>query len=129
MDRAGYTGSRQKETKTMMNRRFLLTATASILIGMAGSSHAKAADPTSVPVLGLNSASGLTLVQRNAGKQKDLIVQPGTDPQSVQLRFEGANRVEAGAGGSVNIVKADGSTWHYKPNVYQVINGKNRNVS
>jgi hypothetical protein len=47
---------------------------------------------------------------------------------SVELHFAGAERISQNGTGGLDIVKADGSVFHYRPQVYQVVNGKRRDL-
>jgi len=47
---------------------------------------------------------------------------------SVELHFTGAERVTTNATGGLDIVKADGSLTHYRPKVYQMVNGKRHDM-
>lgn len=47
---------------------------------------------------------------------------------SVELHFAGAERITPNGTGGLDIVKADGSLWHYRPKVYQMVNGKRHDV-
>ena len=60
---------------------------------------------------------------------KDLVVEPGKDPSTVELHFAGAQKVTFGDVGTLVIVKADGSIWRYKPSVYQMVDGKRRTLA
>jgi hypothetical protein len=47
---------------------------------------------------------------------------------SVELHFSGAERVITNGTGGLDVVKADGSLMHYRPKVYQVVNGKRHDM-
>lgn len=49
-----------------------------------------------------------------------------TEPYSVQLHFAGAEKVTFYDAGTLRIHKADGTTWKYRPNVTQTVNGKRK---
>jgi hypothetical protein len=75
------------------------------------------------------AASGVDSQDRGHGPSRhELVIQPGTDPSTVQLHFVGAQRVTFSGVGSLQIIKADGGIWKYKPQVYQMVNGKRRDV-
>ena len=57
------------------------------------------------------------------------VIEPGTDPSSVQLHFAGARRVSFSGSGALEIVDMDGHAWRYRPDVYQVVNGKRKLLS
>jgi hypothetical protein len=92
-----------------MNKRVWITAVGTIVasLGMGGSVLAAEA---STPAPAYTSAMTAT----NNG--------------SVELHFAGAERVSQNGKGGLDVFKADGSVWHYRPNVYQVVNGKRRSV-
>jgi hypothetical protein len=57
------------------------------------------------------------------------VIEPGTDPSSVQMHFAGAQRVRYSGAGELEIVNTDGHAWHYRPEVYQIVNGKRKLLS
>jgi hypothetical protein len=46
----------------------------------------------------------------------------------MQLHFAGAERVTQNAKGGVDVIKGDGSIEHFRPEVYQIVNGKRKAV-
>jgi hypothetical protein len=60
------------------------------------------------------------------GERKDVVIQPGTDPSVLELRFAGADRINVESVGTLLIVNKDGSVWRYKPDVYQLVDGKRK---
>src|ERR1700734_3191803 len=54
---------------------------------------------------------------------RDLIIQGALETVPVQLHFGGAERIELGRPGEL-IVLRHGSRQHYRPDVYQIIDGK-----
>lgn len=110
-----------------MNKKFFVSAAASAAMALVMGANAMAADigTTSQPY----KASGITYVDRSGNTGiKDLVVEAGTDPKSVELHFAGAQKVEFGEAGGLRITRANGSIWHYKPQVYQLVNGKRHYV-
>jgi hypothetical protein len=43
---------------------------------------------------------------------------------SIQLHFAGSERVAQNGNGGLDIFRADGSVQHYRPRVYQVVDGR-----
>ncbi|MDQ1474100.1 MAG: hypothetical protein QOJ99_5580 [Bryobacterales bacterium] len=105
--------------------KIFTTATASAVLALAIGANAVAADVTTT-----NSGfrtPGISLVERGGRSGlKDLVVQAGTDPGTVELHFAGAQKITFGDVGMLIITRADGSIWRYKPSVYQVVDGKRR---
>lgn len=108
-----------------MNRKLFASAAGSAALALALSVNAMAADmAASNPD---PKSSGISFVDRGGRYgMKDLVVEPGKDPRTVELHFAGAQKVTFGDVGTLVIVKADGSLWRYKPSVYQVVDGKRR---
>jgi hypothetical protein len=59
----------------------------------------------------------------------DFVVRPGSSPATIDLRFEGADRVELGDHGDLLVHTAGGLVRNGKPVVYQVIDGRRRPVA
>jgi len=59
----------------------------------------------------------------------DFIVAPGADPQSIKLRFEGADRLEVDAQGDLVLHTAGGTVRQHKPVIYQEIDGVRRDIA
>jgi hypothetical protein len=75
------------------------------------------------------AGSGVVLRDKPHGApNRDLVIEPGTDPSSVQLHFANAQRVTFLGTGSLEIVNIDGHAWRYRPEVYQIVNGKRKLV-
>jgi hypothetical protein len=99
-----------------MNKRFFISVTgyAVLALAMAGS-----------------AAAGSSLVSRDhvhGVSARNLVIEPGTDPSSVQLHFAGAERVSYVFSGTLEIMNSDGEVWRYRPQVYQVVNGRQKTV-
>lgn len=59
---------------------------------------------------------------------RDLIIQGAAETAPVQLHFAGAERIEVGRPGEL-LVMRHGLRQHYRPEAYQIINGKWRPLS
>jgi hypothetical protein len=100
-----------------MNRRFLFPVVLSAVLAIATVSSAAA-------------GSGVAYREKaHSTPDRDFVIQPGTDPSSVQLHFAGAQRVTFSGTGALEIVNLDGHAWRYRPEVYQVVNGKRKVVA
>jgi hypothetical protein len=111
-----------------MNMKMIASATASAALALAMGANAMAADAGVVNTEA--KKPGISFVDRGGrGGLKDLVVEAGTDPSTVELHFAGAQKITFGDVGTLVIVKADGSLWRYKPLVYQIVNGKRKFVS
>jgi hypothetical protein len=100
-----------------MNKKVFIPAMAAIFASLALTATVQAAGGNIV----MTTRVGQPSVQ-------DMVIEPGADPSELQLHFAGAERVTRNASGNLDIVKKDGSMWHYKPEVYQVVNGKRKPV-
>jgi hypothetical protein len=99
-----------------MSKRFLFSAVLSAILAVATVSSAFA-------------GSGVVLRDKpHNSPNRDLVIEPGTDPSSVQLHFAGAQRITYSSTGVLEIVNPDGHAWRYRPEVYQIVNGKRRLV-
>ena len=58
---------------------------------------------------------------------RDLMIQGASDSATVQLHFAGAERLDLGTPGEL-FVTSRGSRKHYRPEAYQIINGKVRSL-
>ena len=100
-----------------MNRRFLVPVVFSALLVVTTVSSAFA-------------GSGVAFRDKaHDTSNRDLVIEPGTDPSSVQLHFAGAQRVRYSGTGELEIVNTDGHMWRYHPEVYQIVNGKRRLIT
>jgi hypothetical protein len=59
--------------------------------------------------------------------ERDLMVQCAAETASIQIHFAGAERIDYGLFGELSVFKADGHV-HYRPDVYQLIDGKVKRV-
>jgi hypothetical protein len=59
---------------------------------------------------------------------RDLMIKGASETAAVQLRFAGAERLEPGTPGEL-VVTRHGSLQHYRPDVYQIVNGKERRLT
>ncbi len=69
--------------------------------------------------------TGVNLVYYGNQRQLeyDFVVAPGADPQTIQLEFEGADKVEIDANGNLVLHASGGEVEMQKPFVYQEVNG------
>jgi len=58
----------------------------------------------------------------------DLVVMPGAGAGAVRLHFSGAERLHNDFKGGLTIIKDNTGLMHYRPEAYQVVNGKFRTV-
>ncbi len=100
-----------------MNKRFLVPVVLSAVLAVATVSSAVAGS-------GVASRG-----KANGTPDRAYVIEPGTDPSSVQLHFAGAQRVSSSGAGALEIVNLDGHSWRYRPEVYQMVNGKRKAVS
>jgi hypothetical protein len=108
----------------MMTRLFA-TAAAAAAMTMMLVTTAMAAD------IGIATAAakapGITVVDRGGSSTvKDVVLEAGTDPSVLELRFAHAQQVTFEGVGTLRIVDGDGHVWRYKPSVYQMLDGKRK---
>jgi hypothetical protein len=97
-----------------MNKRFLVPVVLSAVLMVTTVSSAAA-------------GSGVASREKaHAAPSRAYVIEPGTDPSSVQLHFAGAQHVRYSGTGELEIVNTDGHAWHYRPEVYQIVNGKRK---
>jgi hypothetical protein len=126
MDRAALRVAKTGD-KTMNRKIFAVAAASAALVLMTGTS-ALAAD-IGTANSGFRSPA-VSFVDRDAkGVVKDAVLEAGADPSVLELHFADANRVEFAGIGMLRITKSNGSTWNYKPVVYQMVNGRRRPVT
>jgi len=56
--------------------------------------------------------------------ERDVMVQCAAETATIQVHFAGAERIDHGSLGELLIYKAGGGRAHYRPDVYQLIDGK-----
>lgn len=100
-----------------MNTKTFLSAVATGILALSMGGHAMAADVSS----GTQAA-----VKTATTNQNMVVLEAGTDPSSLQLHFNGAQKVTFYDAGTLQITKADGSTWKYRPSITQNVNGKRK---
>ena len=58
---------------------------------------------------------------------RDLMIQGASETAPIQLHFAGAERLEVVSPGELSVIR-HGSRQHYRPDAYQIINGKARHL-
>lgn len=105
-------------------KRILATAAATVAMTITGF----AAPPVDVgTTVSVAKTPGVSFVERHGGV-KEVVLEAGTDPSTLELRFPGAQKVTFENVGTLLVINHDGSLWRYKPEVYQVVNGKRKPV-
>jgi hypothetical protein len=84
-------------------------------LALATGTLAKAADVVTTP----EAKTRVTLLN-----SRDMMIQADSESASVELHFAGADRIDYGLAGELSIIKNNGNIVRYRPNAYQVINGK-----
>ncbi|HEX9247479.1 MAG TPA: SBBP repeat-containing protein, partial [bacterium] len=59
----------------------------------------------------------------------DFVVQPGADPGTISLDFQGAQKLEVNSRGDLALQMREGVVWHLKPVVYQDVDGARRAIA
>ena len=80
------------------------------------------------PVLAANIVNTSAPASVSTVNSRDLIIQGASETAPVQLHFAGAERIELAGPGEL-IVLRHGSRQHYRPDAYQIINGKARHLT
>ncbi len=102
---------------------------ASVLFALAFTAAALAADNSAyTPHTTTVVAPHVSLVDVN-GNAKLAVIEAGTDPSTVQIHFADAQRVSTAFGGGLDVVSKDGNLWHYRPQVFQTVNGKRHDIA
>jgi hypothetical protein len=60
---------------------------------------------------------------------RDLVIQGVSETAPVQLHFAGAERLELGMPGELCVIRHGSRREHYRPDAYQIINGKARHLT
>jgi hypothetical protein len=94
-----------------MKKTSIVTVVAAGMITLLTGTYALAAKitPTSDAVVKTNDS--------------DIMVMPGTT-DNLRLHFSGADRLHREFPGGLTVYQANGETMHYRPDAYQMINGK-----
>jgi hypothetical protein len=99
-----------------MKKTFVMTAVAVGIMTLATGTNALASE--------MNLTAGSTL--RTTGS--DVVVMPGTASNELQLHFSGAERLHNEFHGGLTVFEAAGGRMYYRPDAYQLINGKRKPV-
>jgi hypothetical protein len=82
----------------------------------------------SSPVLAAKIVNTSAPASVSAVNSRDLIIQGASETAPVQLHFAGAERIEIVGPGELSVLR-HGSRQHYRPDAYQIINGKARHLT
>jgi hypothetical protein len=87
--------------------------------------------PTSAGVRYVDVYPGIDLVYygRPRGLEYDFVVAPGADPATIALAFDGSERLEVDAGGTLVAHTAAGDLRQPRPVVYQDVDGSRRSIA
>ena len=102
-----------------MNRISL--APAALIVGAAFA----AAIPASAADIVATAAPQTVVTMLN---DRDLMIQTADASAAVQLHFAGTDRIEFGDAGELLVMKSSGGRARYRPDVYQMIDGKFKRV-
>ena len=103
-----------------MKRRIFTSAVATGLLAVAMGSTAMAAEASAT----ITARAAVTML--NA---RDMVFQPGSETAHVQVHFADADRIQPGGPGELFITRANGNRVAYRPEAYQMINGKMKPVT
>jgi len=79
-------------------------------------------------VLSLMPASPALATTVSRLNSRDLMIQGASETGKVELHFAGAELIERGGPGEL-LVNRRGSLKHYRPDAYQIVNGKTRHLT
>ena len=97
----------------------IATAVLTGILSLIPASPALAASIVSV-------SAGASVTMLNA---RDLMIKGASEAAPIQLRFAGAERLEPGTASGELLVTRHGWREHYRPEVYQIVNGKERRLT
>jgi hypothetical protein len=80
------------------------------------------------PVLAANIVSTSAPASASTVNSRDLMIQGASRTAPVELHFAGAERLELAAPGELSVIR-HGSRQRYRPDAYQIINGKARHLT
>lgn len=80
------------------------------------------------PVLAANILNTSAPASVSTVNSRDLMIQGASETAPVQLHFAGAERLEIVAPGELSVMR-HGSRQRYRPDAYQIINGKARHLT
>ncbi len=101
-----------------MNKNTILTAVATGILALSMGSNAVAADVAGTTKAAVQSTERST--------KNNIVLEAGSDPSTLKLHFDGARRVAFYDAATLQITKEDGTTWKYRPNLSQTVNGKKK---
>ena len=61
-----------------------------------------------------------------AHANQHVVMQASTNPANLELHFSGAQRISFYDAGTLQITREDGTSWKYRPNLSQDVNGKRK---
>ena len=76
----------------------------------------------------LYPGTDLRMYSKDASLEYDFELAPQADPDRIQMRYEGADRLSLAADGSLRIATSVGTVGEQRPYAYQEIDGKRREV-
>jgi hypothetical protein len=82
-----------------------------------------------IPALAANTLSIPASASVSTVNSRDLIIQGASETAPVQLHFAGAERLELVAPGELSVIRHGSREQHYRPDAYQIINGKARHLT
>src|SRR5438876_2370939 len=86
--------------------------------------------PTYLKVRVSNIYEGIDLVYHSAGRnlEYDFELQAGANPKSIEMEFEGVDKMELDASGQVNMKAGQGAFRLQKPAIFQMQAGQRKNI-
>jgi hypothetical protein len=85
--------------------------------------------PVLSPVLAANIVKASAPASAGTANSRDLMIQAASATAPVQLHFAGAERLELGAPGELCVIRHGSREQHYRPDAYQIVNGKARHLT
>jgi hypothetical protein len=81
-----------------------------------------------IPAVAANIANTSAPASISTVNSRDLMIQGASENAPVQLHFAGAERLEIVAPGELCVTRYGSRQQHYRPDAYQIINGKVRHL-
>ena len=93
---------------------------AAVVLTFVAVSLASAADVVTTP----DGNAKVTML-----KAGDMMIRAASQSAAIELHFANAERIDFGLAGELDVIKTNGSLVRYKPDVYQMVNGKLKPVA
>jgi len=111
-----------------MTNKILTAALVAAAIVSTGAAKTRQVNPNLASVVSFNLVSAKATVTANK-RSMSYTVEPGGDPNAIQLQFEDVDQVRIGKNGSIVLSMKNGDFRTYTATFYQTVDGKQKLVS